>query len=52
MDDARIYIEMRKLKLSGNLDLAAPQSPLSNLSRFDPKRREKIAIDELRNDEA
>jgi hypothetical protein len=38
MDDARIYIETRKLKLAGQLE-ERPISPLSNLSRFDDKRR-------------
>lgn len=52
MDDARIYIETRKLQLSGNLDLNTVSSPLSNLSRYDEKRRQNMAITELRNDQA
>ena len=46
MDDARIYIETRKLKLAGQLEVTH-LSPLSNLSRFDEKRRERMAIMEL-----
>jgi len=39
MDDARIYIETRKLKLAGQLEISQSDSPLSNLSRYDDKRR-------------
>ena len=46
MDDARIYIETRKLKQAGQLEVTH-LSPLSNLSRFDEKRRERMAIMEL-----
>jgi len=51
MDDARIYIETRKLQLAGTLDVNNVQSPLSNISRYDEKRRQNMAITELRNDE-
>lgn len=50
MDDARIYIETRRLKLAGQLE-ENQLSPLSNLSRFDDKRRQKMALIELKNDE-
>ena len=51
MDDARIYIETRKLKQAGQLEVTH-LSPLSNLSRFDEKRRERMAIMELQNDDS
>ena len=52
MDDARIYIETRKLKLAGQLEISQSDSPLSNLSRYDDKRRQKMALLEMVNDES